>query len=389
MTDLLIKIFVRNPDDTKSSAGRLSYGYLSGGIGIICNIFLFSIKCFIGYVSNSIAITVDAFNNLSDVASSIATIIGFKLTSKPPDKEHPFGHGRFEYIATLVIAAMVLYVGFNFLGTSTRRVLNPEKIEFSVIGIVVLVVSIVTKLWLALFNTNIGKKIDSNTMRAMALDSLSDVASTFVVGIAYILGGLNGIHIDGYLGIAISVFILFNGYKIVRETISPLLGEAPDPILVNKIHAMLLLYDGILGTHDLIIHSYGPGRCIATVHAEVSDKIGIIEAHDIIDKAEREISEALEIELVIHMDPINTTDDYVIEAREKLKFILEDINKELTFHDFRVVRGYSYTNLIFDLVIIHGFSKEEEKCIIDLIKKNIKKWNENYNCIITVDKSYN
>lgn len=389
MTDLLVKIFVKNAKDVKSIKVREHYGYLAGGVGIVCNIILFVSKLFIGRISNSIAITVDAFNNLSDVGSSLATIIGFNLTAKPADKEHPFGHGRFEYLATLVIAAMVLYVGVEFLGTSFNRISNPEPVEFSWIGIAVLIMSICVKVWMAIFNKKIGKQIGSKTMEATALDSISDVTSTFVVGVSYVMASFSDFPLDGYIGILVSIFILYNGYKITKETISPLLGEAPDPELVSDILSRLLSYEHIIGTHDLIVHSYGARRCIATVHAEVPDDIGFIEAHDSIDNAEREISEELGIELVIHMDPINTTDPTVLAAKDQLIKIVSQINPELSFHDFRMVRGVTHTNIIFDIVLFYDCSNSEEKSIIKAIEKKVKDWDKGYNCVITVDRPYN
>lgn len=389
MSDLLVRLFIKNASDIKDMKVREQYGYLAGCVGVICNIFLFITKLIIGTISNSVAITVDAFNNLSDVGSSVATIIGFKLMAKPADKEHPFGHGRFEYIATLVIAAMVIYVGCKFFGTSLDRILNPEKVEFNIVGISALLISILVKMWMVVFNRNIGKRIGSKTMEATALDSMSDVICTFVVAISYIVARFSDFPLDGYIGILVSLFILYNGYKITSETISPLLGEAPDEELVSEIVSRLLSYKYIIGTHDLVVHSYGPGRCIATVHAEVPDDVGIIESHDSIDNAEREISKELGIDLVIHMDPVNTTDPKVLEVKNHINLILAQINLELSFHDLRIVRGVTHTNIIFDLVLYYDCPKAEEKSIIREIEEKVKLWNTDYNCVITVDRPYN
>lgn len=388
LTNLLIKTFVKNYDNTKNREVRQSYGYLAGFTGAAANVLLFLLKLFIGLYLNSIAVMADAFNNLSDVASSIVTILGFKISGKPADKEHPFGHGRFEYIAAMVVSFMVLLVGFEFVKSSIKRIANPEILNFDVLTFVLLSASILVKVWLSRFNKTIGKAIDSKVMEATSFDSLSDVIATSVVAASLVMGRFIDFPLDGYIGLAVAVFILYNGFNLIRDTLNPLLGDAPDAELVKAIMDKTLSYEGIIGIHDLIVHNYGPGRILASIHAEIPYGMDMMEAHEIIDRAEKEISEELDLHLVIHMDPINTDDKIVVKAQSQVREVLENFPYELSIHDFRIVGGDKHMNLIFDMVVPYGFNEKDEKKLIEDVKEEIKKRHPNYDAIITIDHQY-
>lgn len=387
-TDFLIKTFIKDYRNTKNREVRQRYGYLTGFTGVVANILLFSMKLAIGLYLNSIAVMADAFNNLSDVASSVVTIFGFMMSGKPADKEHPFGHGRFEYIAALVVSFMVMLVGFEFVKSSISRIMNPEALSFDVYTFAILVASILVKVWLSFFNKSIGKAIGSKVMEATAFDSLSDVIATSVVALSLAASIWISFPIDGYVGLVVSVFILYNGFNLIKDTLNPLLGDAPDEELVKAIMDKTLSYKAIIGIHDLIVHNYGPGRVVASIHAEIPYNMDIMEAHDIIDLAEKEISEELDIHLVIHMDPINTDDRLVQKAQLQVVEILEDFPQELTIHDFRIVGGEKHMNLVFDMVVPYDFVEKDEKNLVEEVKAAIKKRHPNYDAIITVDRQY-
>jgi len=387
-TDLLIRIFVKDYKNTANREVRQRYGYLSGYAGIISNIILFLLKISIGLYLNSIAVMADAFNNLSDVGSSVVTIFGFMMSGKPADKEHPFGHGRFEYIAAMVVSLMVIVVGFEFVKSSIKKIVNPEELRFNIFTFILLLSSIAIKVWLAFFNRKIGRTIGSKVMEATAFDSLSDVAATSVVALSLLASRWIAVPIDGYVGLAVSIFILYNGYNLIKETLNPLLGEAPDENLVKSIIEKTLSYKGVIGIHDLIVHNYGPGRIVASIHAEMPYSMDIMEAHDIIDQAEKEISEELGLHLVIHMDPINTDDKLVQTAKAHVIDILKDFPHELTIHDFRVVGNEKHMNVIFDMVVPYEFKEKDEKELIEEVKNAIKERHPNYDAIITIDRQY-
>lgn len=390
ISNLLIKKFVSNHSDTKNKKVREKYGYLGGVMGAIVNLILFGIKFTVGMVVNSIAVTADAFNNLSDVGSSIVTIFGFKLSSKPADKEHPFGHGRIEYISGLIVAFLVLLVGFEFVKSSFDRIKNPTPVEFSFVPFALLLVSILFKVWLSRFYKNVGEKINSSALKASGVDALSDVVSSSTVAFSLLLSRFTKLPIDGYIGMVVSLVILYAGYNLIKDTLNPLLGDAPDEELVEEIQRMLLSYDHIGGVHDLIVHNYGPGRIIASIHAEVPLDISVVKIHEIIDRAEKEISAALDIYLVIHMDPITTDDKEILEAKEDLTEALKAVNIVRSFHDFRVVGEGENKNLIFDVVVgsEHVLNKDQEFKLQKDIDIELKKVHPNYNAIITVDKDY-
>lgn len=387
----LICKFIKNSEDISNEKVRGKYIFLGGLVGILSNILLFLIKLFVGLITSSIAIMADAFNNLSDAGSSIITIVGFKLSDKPADAEHPFGHGRMEYISALIVSFMVMLVGFEFVKSSVERIFKPIKIEFETIPFVLLLISILIKLWLSHFNKFIGNKIDSSALKAASTDALGDVFTSSSVAISFLVSKFTSFPIDGYLGALVALFILYSGFSLTKETLNPLLGEAPDPDLVQKIKDMVLSYDKITGVHDLIIHNYGPCRCMASIHAEVPSNISIMEIHEIIDKAEREISEKLKIYLVIHMDPIAIDDKEVKKDYDMVCNIIKQDERIKSIHDFRVVGKGDVKNLLFDIVIdsekmFKTMTKRET--LVSNINKAVKENHPKYNCIITVDNDY-
>jgi len=390
LSKFLISKFVPNYQDTTNKKVRDSYGYLGGLVGIIVNLILFATKLIIGILSNSIAITADAFNNLSDVASSVITILGFKLASKPADKEHPFGHGRLEYISGLIVSFMVILVGFEFIKTSFNKIIHPTNVIFSLIPFILILISIGVKIWISGFNKTMGKAINSSALKASSTDALSDVISSSCVALSLLLSNWIDFPIDGYIGIVVSLIIIYAGYSLIKKTMNPLLGEAPDKHLVKGLQEKLLSFDYITGSHDLVIHNYGPGRCMGSIHAEVPCDISIVKIHEIIDKAEKEISEEFNMYLVIHMDPINTTDIEVRASRLELLDVLNSFSMIKSIHDFRLVGEGAHKNLIFDVVIDFNpsFTKGDEIKLEDNINKELKKSYPNYNAVMTIDRDY-
>jgi cation diffusion facilitator family transporter len=390
ISKFLILKFIKNSKDTNNKKVRDAYGYLGGVVGIIVNLILFTTKLIIGMILNSIAVTADAFNNLSDVASSVITILGFKLAGKPADREHPFGHGRLEYISGLIVSFLVMLVGFEFIKTSFDRIAHPTKVVFNLIPFILILVSIAFKLWISAFNKTIGKAIKSSALEASSFDALSDVISSSCVALSLLLSRWIDFPIDGYIGVLVSCFIMYAGYSLIRETMNPLLGEAPDETLVNGLREKLLSYEYITGSHDLVIHNYGPGRCMGSVHAEVPCDISIVKIHEIIDKAEKEISEEFDIHLVIHMDPINTDDEEVTNSRLDLLNVLEYFPIIKSIHDFRIVGEGDYKNLIFDAVINFNpsFTEHDEIKLEEDLNKELKKCCPHYNALMTIDRDY-
>ncbi|ENK1244958.1 cation diffusion facilitator family transporter [Clostridium sporogenes] len=389
-TRFLITKFIKNHNDVNNRRVRDAYGYLASIVGILCNIILFITKLSIGLISNSIAVIADAFNNLSDAASSIITFLGFKLASKPADKEHPFGHGRIEYLSGFIVSFMVLLVGVEFIKSSFNKIIHPTLVKFQLIPFVILILSILIKLWLSIFNKSIGNKIDSNALKATSFDALSDVIASFFVALSLIISKWISIPLDGYFGIVISLFILYSGISLIKETLSPILGEAPDSKLVNEIIDNIMRNDLIMGVHDLIIHNYGPRRYMASIHAEVPSNESIVKIHEVIDKAENEISKKLDLLLVIHMDPINVDNKEIAYTRKEVVKILEEFSIIKSMHDFRMVGEDEYKNLIFDIVIDHSFklTSELENQLKKDIDNCIKKLHPKYNTVITIDRDF-
>jgi cation diffusion facilitator family transporter len=390
IANFLVKSFIKNNEDTKNQKVRNAYGTLGGIIGVIINVILFLIKFSVGMLVGSIAVSADAFNNLSDAASSIITIVGFKMASKPADAEHPFGHGRIEYLSALLVAFMVMLVGLQFIKSSIERILNPQAITFEIVPFILLLVSIGFKIWLSSFNKFIGNKINSSALKASAADAMGDVFTSSTVVISFLIAKFTTLPIDGYIGVFVALAILYAGFGIVKETLNPLLGEAPDPELVNEICEKVLSYPNISGVHDLIVHNYGPGRIIASLHAEIPSDIDIMEIHNVIDKAEREISKDLNLHLVIHMDPICVITDEIKETWDFVEKVLRKYPEIKSMHDFRIVGEGELKNLIFDIVLSSadsGNKKDQEK-MLSSIKSSIKKEHPQYNCVITVDYDF-
>jgi cation diffusion facilitator family transporter len=388
LTDILIKTFIKDKDNIRDKNVRQKYGYLGGFVGIACNVALSGVKIAIGLMVNSIAITADAVNNLSDAASSIITVIGFKITNKPADREHPFGHGRIEYISAMVVSFMVILVGFEFLKSSFERVRNPEAVKFDIIPFSVLLISIGVKVWLSRFYKRIGRKIGSKTMEASAADSLSDVITTSVVAMSLLASLWTAFPADGYVGLLVSALIIYSGISLTKDTLNPLLGEAPEPEFIKSITEKVLSYDGIIGIHDMIVHNYGPGRCVVSLHAEIPANMDIMKAHDVIDLAEQEISKEMDIHMVIHMDPINTDDKVVQKTQEQITELISEMHEELTIHDFRIVGGEEHKNLIFDLVVPFEYDEKMAKDLSNEVAREIKTKYPECDAIIYIDRAY-
>lgn len=386
-SNFLVKSFVKNYDNVSDVKVRGAYANLAGIVGIVTNTLLFIIKLSVGLLSNSVSILADAFNNLSDAASSIITIIGFKMANKPADAEHPFGHGRIEYITAMIVSFMVMLVGIQFVKTSFQKIINPTLVTFELLPFILLLISIGFKFWLSKFNKAIGNKINSSTLKATATDAMGDVFTSTTVVISFLISKFTTLPIDGYIGIIVALAIVYSGFSLIKETLSPLLGEPPDPVLVSDITDMVMSYDNITGIHDLIVHNYGPGRIMASIHAEIPSNIDIMEIHNIIDTAEREISKKLNIYLVIHMDPICVDTDEIIEARNMVKDVLNKYEEVKSFHDFRVVGENNNKNLIFDIEVCPTCLSNEINSakLLDNIEKDIKEKAPEYKCVITVD----
>ncbi len=387
MIKLLAKIFIKDSQNTADSKVRVAYGYLCGAVGIALNILLFAGKIIAGTISGSVAVTADAFNNLSDAGSSIISLIGFRLASQKPDPHHPFGHGRFEYIASLIISIIIVLMGFELGKSSFEKIVAPQAVEYSAVTFAVLGVSVLVKLYMFFYNNSVGKKIDSATMRATAMDSISDAVSTGAVLISAVIAMFTNLALDGWMGLVVAAFIMVTGFKSAKETIDSLLGTPPSPEFVKQIEDMALQYDDIIGVHDMIVHNYGPGRTFVSLHAEVPSDGDIVAIHDTVDNAEREIAKELGCLVTIHMDPVDVHDEHTAQLREKVSEIIKQINPDITFHDFRVVSGPTHTNLIFDIVspMDCGLSDQE---LADTIADKIHKCNESYFAVINVDKDF-
>lgn len=388
MTELLVKLFVKDSDNITNSKVRGRYGILSGCAGIVVNVILFLAKFLVGTVTNSIAITADAVNNLSDAGSCAVTVFGFKMSSKPADEDHPFGHGRIEYITAMVVSFIVLFMGFELLTQSIDKIRNPEDVTFNLVGAIIIAVSIFGKLWLALFNRKLGKKINSPAMTAVVADSLSDIAATSVTLIALILSNFfPSLHIDGWLGIIVAGFVLKAGYGIFKETLNSLIGEPPTKETVEKLEAKILSYENVTGIHDLILHNYGPDKFFGSVHVEMPSDFDVLYSHDIIDNIERDVMAEFGILLSIHYDPIEVNNTRVNELRVIAETAVKRISEELTIHDFRVVDGPSHTNLIFDVVVPRKFSLSPDDLMAE-ISSEISKNGTNFFAVMNIEYAF-
>ena len=387
MVTLLSRIFIKDYKEYHNPSIRKAYGMLTGIVGIALNIVLFLGKYIVGIISGSVSITADAINNLSDAGSSFMTLLGFHFAGKKPDPEHPFGHGRIEYIAGLGVSALIVVMGVELLQTSFEKIRHPQDMELKPITIIVLVASILVKVYMSVYNRSIGKKIDSSTMKATATDSLSDCISTTVVLISMLVYQLWHVNLDGWSGIIVAVFILIAGVSSARDTLSPLLGEAPDEEFVHEIEESVLAHPMVAGIHDMIVHDYGPGRRMVSLHAEVPGNLDIYKIHDEIDIIEQELKEKFYCEVVIHMDPIATDDEKVMGLRKQVEELVKEYDDSLSIHDFRMVDGPTHTNLIFDVVVPQGYAKSDEEVSREIFERILKKWG-NYYAVIKMEKKY-
>ena len=388
MTDWLVKHFIQNPDDKDDPAVRQRYVLLSGGVGILLNLLLSAGKFLAGLLTGSIAVTADAFNNLSDAGSSVVTLAGFRLAAKQADDDHPFGHGRIEYLTGLLVAAAILLVGVELARTSLEKILQPEAVDFSWLSVGILCASILVKLWMSAFNRRLSRRIGSAAMAATAADSLSDVVATSAVLLGTLAGHFFSLRIDGWVGILVAAFILRAGWEAAKDTLDPLLGQSPDPNLVESIQKAVLAHPQVTGVHDLIIHDYGPGRRMMSLHAEVPMDADVLEVHDVIDNIERELKETFHIEAVIHMDPIATKDPQTNALREKMAALVREIDPAMTIHDFRMTVGPDHQNLIFDVVVPHKCPLSDEEVKAAIAGKARELEGGPFFTVVSIDRSY-
>ncbi len=388
MTNLLVKTFIRNSENVTDVKVRTSYGTLGSITGIVINFLLAIAKLIAGSLSGSISVTADAINNLSDAGSSFISLVGIKIAAKPADKGHPYGHGRIEYISALAVAILVFLMGIELFKDSVEKIRNPQPVEFNLVALGILILSIGAKLWLGVFNKKLGQKINSAPMMAVMKDSFSDCLATAVAAVSIVVSAFSNINIDGFLGVFVACFILLAGYNILKETLGELLGNPPEKEFVEAIENKILSYDHVVGVHDLIIHDYGPSRRFASAHAEVPANIDILELHDVIDLIERDILDEFNLLISIHMDPIIVDDEKINTLRDMTNQIINNIDESISMHDFRVVDGPSHTNLIFDILLPqdHKLSHEE---ICKIIDQELSKIDERYFTVITIDHSFN
>lgn len=388
MTEFLVRHFVKDYKEVEKVSVRTAYGVLASIVGIFCNVFLFAVKFVVGFVLHSVSVTADAFNNLSDAGSSIISFAGVKMAEKPADRDHPFGHGRIEYIAALVVSFLVLEVGFTFLKDSIGKIRMPETLNFQTVSVVILVLSIVVKLWLGLFNRRLGEKINSKVMMAVFADSMGDVITTSATILSLVFFRITGINIDGFVGVGVALVVMWAGIGIAKDTLEPLIGEAIDPDVYREIKQFVERYDGIEGTHDLIVHNYGPGRSMASIHAEVPNDVDIEQSHEVIDRIERDAARDLGIFLVIHMDPVEMKDQRVLRIRDTAAELLSEIDEACSIHDFRVVHGEHQINLIFDMVIPIEYDEKKKNELPVRLAEQLKGVDSRYECVITAEYDY-
>lgn len=388
MTDFLVKYFVKNYDQAENPDVRAAYGLLASLVGILCNVLLFAAKLAVGLLINSISVMADAFNNLSDAASSIIGFVGVKLAQKPADDDHPFGHGRIEYISAFIVAFLVIQVGFSLFKTSIGKIFHPEPLSFKWVSILVLLMSIAGKLWLAVFNKKLGKRVNSKVMLATAADAMGDVITTSSTIISLVVFGVLGWNIDGLVGLIVSVVVMIAGVNIAKDTLAPLIGEAIDPEVYEEISNFVESFEGIIGTHDLIIHNYGPSKSMASIHAEVPSESDVEMSHEIIDRIEHEAFRRFGLMLVIHMDPVQTQNEQAQACKKMLAEILQEVDGRLSFHDFRMTGGKERMNLIFDLVVPREYKESVQGRLRTRISEEVRRRDPRCVCVITVENSY-
>lgn len=387
MTDLIVRLFLNNKDSSTPS-GREAYGRVAGIVGIIYNLLLSVMKFIIGTITNSVSITADATNNMTDAGSSIVTLVGFRLSEKPADEDHPYGHARIEYITGLIISFLTLIIGYDILKTSVSKIFHPEDIAFSWTAVIILTVSILMKLWLSHFNRTLGKRIKSKALEATAADSRNDVVATSAVLAATLISRFTSLNLDGYMGVLVAMFIIISGIGLVKETVSPLLGQAPSKEMYEMIEKKILSYENVLGVHDLMVHSYGPGSYFASAHIEMDAKIDVLSCHDVMDTIERDFLREHNIHIVVHLDPTVLDCEETNELKEVVRQILFDIDPVITFHDFRVVYGETAKNVLFDIVVPPKFKYPDDE-LVSIIKNRVNEaGNGNLYAVVVVDRSY-
>lgn len=385
MIQLLARVFIKNQEDVENPEVRQAYGVLCGTVGIVLNILLFAGKWLAGFLSGSIAITADAFNNLSDAGSSVLTLIGFHLSGQKPDQKHPFGHGRMEYISGLFVSVAILIMAVELIQSSVHKLIHPEAIEGSPLILAILMVSVCVKVYMAYYNKKIGKKINSAAMAATAADSMSDTIATSAVLFSTVISMAAGVNLDGWCGLLVGVFILYSGVQALKDTVDPLLGQAPDKALVEQIQSLVTSYPVVQGIHDMMIHDYGPGRRIVSLHAEVDAKGDILKIHDEIDNIERKLRETLNCHATIHMDPVEADNEEVRKLRLQTAKLIAGMELNLSIHDFRVVKGETHTNLIFDVVVPFECPLKDSE-VIEKIEEGIQQYPGNYYAVIQIDR---
>lgn len=387
LTNLLVKLFVKDSKNLKNSDVRTAYGNMSGIVGICLNLLLFAIKLLAGLFSGAISVLADAFNNLSDAGSSVVTFLGFKLANRPADDEHPYGHGRYEYVAGLGISIAIFIVGFELLKSSFLKIFSHNtNTSLNKISISILIISVIIKIWMFLFNKKLSKIISSKTLKATAMDSFTDSIATSVVLIGLIISKNFGVNVDGYLGCAVAFFILFTGFSTFKESLSPLIGKSPDVKFINEIRETVIANELITGVHDLLVHDYGANNCIISLHAEVPDTTNIVDAHNVADEVERILHQKFNCEATIHIDPV-MSDELTVELRENVTNIVKSIDEKLSIHDFKAVECSDHTNVIFDLIIPHKYKLKDYE-VLDVVKKGIFKFNSTLIPVIHIDKIY-
>ena len=388
MTELLVKQFVKEHEEIEKMSVRTAYGVLASMVGIFCNVFLFVVKFTIGFLMRSVSVMADGFNNLSDAGASIISFVGVKIASKPADEEHPFGHGRMEYISALIVSFIVIEVGLSFFKDAIGRIRNPLELQFHLIPTLILILSIGVKLWLGLFNKKLGTKLNSKVMLATSADSMGDVIATTATIVSVLVFKIFEINIDGFVGLGVSLAIMWAGVGITKDTLEPLLGEAVPKDVYKKITTFVEGYEGVCGTHDLIVHNYGPGRSMASLHAEVPNDVDIELSHEIIDQIERDALKQIGIFLVIHMDPIEMKNEATLLAKQQVEQMLADLDAQVSIHDFRMVVGENQINLIFDMVVPIQYDKEQRKMLCQEIRRRMHEIDGRYQCVIVVESSY-
>lgn len=387
MVTLLTRCFIKDHEDVKNPTVRKMYGMLCSLLGILLNVLLFTGKFFMGSLTGSVAITADAFNNLSDAGSSFITLVGFQAAGAKPDRDHPYGHGRIEYLSGLAVSVAILLMGFRLAETSIVKIIHPEVVDTSLAAFIVLLASIAVKLYMAFYNHAIGKKIDSAAMKATAADSLSDSVATTVVFISMLILKFTGLNVDGISGMLVAAFIIYAGYGAARDTLNPLLGQPPEKEFVDRIEDIVMSYDGIEGIHDLVVHDYGPGRVMISLHAEVPGNRDIFELHDVVDRAEIRLNKELGCDAVIHMDPIVVDDEAVDEMKQRMVELVHGIDEKISIHDFRMVQGPTHTNLIFDAVVPMRFHMSDKE-VLERIREAIRCMPGNYSGVVKIENPY-